>query len=207
MDLPTFLNEGVKNLIALLGVIAWPATVLIVVWLFRLEIKAKIQSLAVWEGWGVNAQFNGLLKQIEISAEEAELRNGPSDVPGRPVTHETRDELSHWQGPSGHPMEFSAASRIVQTAFSDLVQELRKKAGDWGYTPDGKKKRLLENVVSDMIKHSDMPEALGQMILELRKLRNIAISEPSSVTAAEALRYIKLADDAKRGISNLPSPT
>lgn len=197
MDLPTFLIESVKNLIELLGVIAWPGTVLAVVYLFRFEIKLKIRALAVLEGLGVNAQFANLLTQAEQSAVDAHLRKPaedalePKEIPSEDV---------------GESPESTAASRIIQVTFSELVAELRKKAGKLGYTPDGHKKRFVKSVIEDLEKHSNLPRALGEMIVGLQALKNLAVRDPYGVSGDEVIRYLRLAEDAKRGVQKLPDP-
>lgn len=207
MDLPTFLIESAKNLIALLGAIAWPGTVLVVVYLFRLEIKLKIRSLAALEGLGVNAQFANLLTQAEQSAVDAHLRKPAEDaLEQKEIPSEDVGESPESTAPSTPLIKTAAASRIIQVTFSDLVAELRKKAGKLGYTPDGHKKRFVKSVVEDLEKHRNMPGALGEMILGLQALKNLAVADPYGVSGDEVIRYLRLAEDAKRGVQKLPDP-
>ncbi|EFV84110.1 hypothetical protein HMPREF0005_02852 [Achromobacter xylosoxidans C54] len=204
MDLPTFFNEGFKNLIALLGVVAWPATVLAVVWLFRDEIRLKIRSLAAAQAPGVSVQFANRLEEAEQTAVEADLRKpDPSELDQEEILPDANEPPVPVAEPYG-PILTSAASRIIQMTFSELVAELRKKAGALGHTADGTKKRRVESMVDDLRAHADMPDALGHMILELKELRDLAVADPYGVSTNDVLRYTKLAKDVKRGIWNLP---
>ncbi|QQB32789.1 hypothetical protein I6I07_19275 [Achromobacter deleyi] len=205
MDLPTFLNEGLKNLIALLGVVAWPATVLFVVWLFRDEIRLKIQTLALMQAPGVNLQFGSGMRQAEQEAVEAHIRKpGANAQVQEEISSDDLRELSDVSAPSRPLVKIAAASRIVQFTFSDVVAELRKKAGKHGVTRDGIKKRRVDSMVEDLRTHRGMTEGLARMILKLKELRDIAAHDPYGVTAEDAMRYTKLAEDVKRGIWDLP---
>lgn len=205
MDLPTFLNEGLKNLIALLGVVAWPSTVLFVVWFFRDEIRLKIQTLALMQGPGVNLQFGSGMRQAEKEAVAADIREpGVNAQVQEEISSDDERELFDAPAPSRPLVKIAAASRIVQFTYSDVVAELRKKAGDLGVTRDGEKKRYVHSMVKDLRTHRGMTDGLARMILKLKELRDIAAHDPYGVTAEDAMRYTKLAEDVKRGIWSLP---
>lgn len=191
MDLPTFLDENSKNLVALVDAIAWPVTVLAVVFFFRHEIRVKILSLAAWQGWGVDAKFTEMLAKAEESASEPVIE--ARDDLGQP---EDVEELLI-DPPANARRSFTrAGSRIIVESFRELVVELRRKADDLGVTSNGNK-RLVASMVRDLVKQGAISAQLGQRILDLRDMRNLAAGQ-ALADANDVIRYMKLADSVKR---------
>lgn len=206
MHWTNILIEGMKLLIALLSVVVWPATVLAVVWWFRAEIKSKIQSLRIWQGLGMNMDFHDGLREAEelaIDATPTKAQVGESTPEDAEST--SREEPYISPLPEVPVAQTTAPSRIIDETFRQLAADLRRRAGALGYTNAGQK-RYVASIVRDLIRNQTMPEVLGEMILKLRELRNVAAARPFDMNADDVIRYMRLAEDAKQGILSMPEP-
>lgn len=188
----SFLENSVK--------LGWPIAAAWVAWLFRDAIKAKLASLKGMNGYGMNLDFDHRMEVFVEKARYIAEPTGFTDMPAEPPIKSAPPQEVCQTEPENLPV--LARSHAISSAFSDLVSELRRVAGPYGYTRSGQK-RLVETMLGILLKRNKIPRDLASQIAELRALRNVAVSNPESIGVDEFAAYIEYAVGAVEELQKL----
>ena len=165
MDALTFGSDVVKSL-------AWPATALVALVLFRTPIASAIRRVkdAKFSRTGVDLDFDFRRGLADI---EANLPPGASLTRTEAVS--ASDDVE-----AGLP-----ASYVINASWNRLEQALRKIAVD-RHIGDGRGSFKNADLIAGRIPLP--PETVG-LIRELRRLRNGALTETENLSRTDAARY------------------
>jgi len=221
MDVPSFLLEIYKNNVALVEAIAWPIVAFSVIWMFRRQIAVKIADMASYEGIGGKVGFHKAMdvagksdSGVIVLGDDKPAATGLDKEPNPQSSADQQKRLSdtkmavqdlvsdfiHSGAPAGSG---TMGSLIISEIFSGVAAELRRVAGTKGYTPTNRK-RLVGSMLDDLMEARAINPDLATEVRKLLELRNIAWSQPKTITLKDAERYIKWADEVKNKLKALP---
>jgi hypothetical protein len=197
MNWADYLLSFLKLSVDLIVGVAWPAVVLLIVWIFRDHLGALWDRLTALEAGGVKATFDRGLAKAELVVEEAKLAEGQSEQPGPQISA---------QPPSGvyadrimQLAELSPISAIV-TKWLEVDDAMRRLARDRAIDP-----RLGPIGIMKRLKNQKIiSEKTYESLRLLRDLRTIAQHSDKSgtITVEEAQRFTELADSIVGILSN-----
>lgn len=180
--------------------VAWPAVVVLAIWLFHKQLLAMIPQIDGVKVAGAEVSFKNRVEAVVEQAKEI-------DTPDEDVAQENNDRL-------GRLIDMAAASPTgaILAAWKDLEaasSELVDLVGTMIEVPsmsgrEYDKARSINDLVKAksglnvgryMLRLGLLPIAEANTFEELRKLRNRATHEPEgAITVEEARSYVKVAD-------------
>ncbi|MCK9425743.1 MAG: DUF4145 domain-containing protein [Ignavibacteriaceae bacterium] len=174
-------------IVKILGILAWPVTLLIIVFLFKKELVRMFSHLSNLKYKEFEANFSNELKSVERKVTQISLKSegklkisGTSDVVFV-SKYEKLLEIS----------KLSSRAGIV-SAWFEIENALNKLRTD--DTTNVKKPFIILDVLKDLANKRIIEESLIGLLDSLRNLRNQAVHYPDfAISQEEAERYISLA--------------
>jgi hypothetical protein len=180
--------------------IAWPAVVVLAIWLFHKQLLAMIPQIDGVKVAGAEVSFKNRVEAVVEQAKEI-------DAPDEDVAQENNDRLAHLinmaaTSPTG---AIIAAWKDLEAASRDLIA-LVTPMMQLELLPDSafQKSKSLEELLRStsgvvvgrrLLSMGLLPAAEAKTFDELRKLRNRATHEPEgAISVEEARSYVKVAD-------------
>lgn len=163
--------EYLKLLVEIVGEIIWPVVVISIFFIFRKDIKSLISRL----------------KSAEIKDFKIELGDEIDDITKAAISHGVTVAYSAEMLAN----EFNLSSTlpnsyVITETWKDIENLLIKLDDREGFNN-------ITNSVSYLIKNKKIPAYLGSLILNLRKLRNIAAHEKElSISDEEFQNWISI---------------
>jgi hypothetical protein len=178
MDYLTFIATLVQA-------VAWPITVGILVYLFRLPIAYRITALRSLKMKGIEAVFGEGLKEIESEADKARLPP-PNEVKLLPAPPDDPLDKIRQLAAVSPPAAIVEAWRLVERAAAYLFEHREGKPTKSIMEFHGMMRQLLDSKQIEL--------SLYNMYQQLRQLRNLAVHDHlHAISAFEAVNYGELA--------------
>jgi len=167
--------------------IAWPATVLVVAFIFRQAIRAAVSGqLKSFKAGPVEAVWQETISEVKVDL-------GTS-------SNSDRAELQHNVGGLANELRSLAErspSVAVREGYERIADELRRTLSDPVVDPHLDLDRLGAHTLAGLAaQHGLIREQSVEAVEGLSVLRNLAAHERTEVTTARALEYLELVDGA-----------
>lgn len=189
---------------ALVGHLAWPLAVVVLVWIFRSSVAALIGKLSSWEGLGQKFEFGRELARAEEGvaelAERVEAQAGAATVEGESPTLEITESDPFGalrKDAESNPSHVILASwELLAGSLKDLLGAVvahrqLSSVGDRIWRDAVQMARRLE--VAGTVNHE-----MTNSVEELRHLRNLVAHGRYKPTPGEALAYEETARELSR---------
>lgn len=177
----------IANLIVrILEAIAWPLTVIIIMFIFKSQLGRVILTLSKLRYKDLEIEFDKDLKDAEYKARELQLPS-PEDIKGIPeavVPTSPYDRLS----------QIAAISprAAVTEAWQIIELSTMEAAKAQGITVRGA--RAEREVIRSLVKRAKLQEGTLDLYENLRRMRNNAVhAHEFEIDTEEAIRYVDLA--------------
>jgi hypothetical protein len=180
---------------AVVGSLAWPVTLIVIVLIFRRQLLAAAPWLRELEVGNVKLKFAEELAKAATAAEEIEPQKQPAPV-APPVTD--RDLLLAEHAPIGLVLQ---SWMTVENALADAAVRhgLSMSSGTPRAVPSY---RLIEDLEARRV----ITPATAQTLSYLRQLRNQVAHHKGSIDTDQALEYARLAKKVLDALDDAPTP-
>ncbi len=177
--------DWLSFIVGLVGAIAWPGAILILVLLFHKELRPLIQSLRKFSWGDKTLEFDKGLDEAEDRAKELPPPPATLALPA-PAESEQRFEAA---------LEISPELAVVE-AWLSIERELQVLAAKRGYTAG--RARSVTFLMRRLASDGAINPATEKLINELRNLRDIALhrSPGPTLSIEDVRRYKELAETA-----------
>jgi len=189
---------GWKQFVAsIVSSLAWPTIVLVVLLLFRSELRKVIQGLAHFKYKDLELDFEKVRQQA--AAVEAEAPR-PSFTPATPTEQSWEDQVLE-------AVEESPWAAIL-LAWSGLEAAIASAVARLAISPEPPSSRSPAHNIDMLARHAGLPQHIVSVLSELRMIRNkIAHQSPSQqlmgVSEDDAHSYVQVALDLIRYLEEL----
>jgi Domain of unknown function (DUF4145) len=180
---------------AIVGSLAWPVTLIVIVLIFRRQLLAAAPWLRELEVGNVKLKFAEELAKATTAAEEMEPQNRPASTA---PTVTDRDMLLAEHAPIALVLQSWLA---VENALADAAMRhgLSTSSGTPRAVPAF---RLIEDLEARRV----ITPATAQTLSYLRQLRNQVAHHKGSIDTDQALEYARLANKVVDALDDAPTP-
>jgi hypothetical protein len=174
---------------ALVGSLAWPATVLVAVLMFRKQLLALAPFLREMEAAGIKFKFGERLEKIRAQAEENDALPPPSaqpEIPNQPgqASYRVTTDPTRF-------LAFNAPRALVLESWMQVEEAIREAVADKNAASRLHNPRVM---VEKLLREERISSETAKIIEDLRKLRNEAAHLPTfAIEPDQALEYQRLA--------------
>lgn len=180
MNLYAFIASLVASLVSL----AWPAALVIIVWMFKRDLKALLPRARFKYG---DAELGFLFEQAEVKAAEIQAAAPPrSDIPQDPDDKDVDDFIRSLR---------VSPHMAVMLERTSLIEALQERV-DAVFGPGTGQRLGFSASIERLREKGELPEMVYQLLEQLRVLGN-AVHQSREATEEEAWRYRNLAHQAK----------
>ncbi|OGU66552.1 MAG: hypothetical protein A2499_17105 [Stygiobacter sp. RIFOXYC12_FULL_38_8] len=174
-------------IVKLIESLAWPVTVLIIVFIFRKELTKVVSRLSNLKYKDFEAQFNNDLANIEKKTSQLSIKSsGSLKISGSAeiVFNSNYDRLLEIAKLSPRAAIMSAWFEVENAIYSLNKETVNQQA------PSFKQSQII----SELVNKNVLAETVIDIFRDLKQLRNQAVHYPEfALTQKEAEKYIDLA--------------
>jgi len=182
--------------VQLVGSLVWPITVLIIVFMFRLELAKAFSRLTNFKYKELEIQFGNQLEKVEKSVKRISARssiNVKTTTTAELTVVSKRDQLIKIAELSPRSAIMSAWFEI-ENALTKISNESLKQSAPYS---------KLSQTIRELVDKKIMDESVIDIYRDLHQLRNQAVHHPEfNLSQNEAERYIDVALELSKGILN-----
>ena len=192
MDNSTFVASLVQSAANLITGIAWPVALLVVVLLFRNQVRELLTRMVEAEGFGFKGRFDRTAAVIGKATED-KTRASVGVATGTGQAHDATVRVRESLVSTLEEVAHTSPNTAVLAAFAEVEKALRRRLHDAGL-PDietSSMGRVLEGAVAEGAISTQSAES----VRGLSVLRNMA-AHGRDVTPDEALEYLAMSDGA-----------
>ncbi len=187
-----------ENLVALVSALAWPLTVLILVFLFRRELRHAAGRLSLLKYKEFQAEFGRELAQVERKIEQ---------LPSASSTNGSQESARHAAGDVSSDERLLRLAEIspraaITEAWRDVELTTRAAAEAYGIAERGT--IAGTRVIQELVRRGLLPGGVANAYGTMRQLRNEAVHATEfSVGRDEAVRYGAVAKELQKELVDL----
>lgn len=193
---------------SLVGSLAWPVTLVFVVFLFRRPILALLDKMQQFEGWGLKAWFGGAVDQLAADTAMAALPPAAEVAPVVPPPKPPKGKYALRKSPPGSSVDFppthmdpiallptSQPREIVTYGWQVIDQALRDAGKAHGYVA-----MTDARLVEFLCEAGKLQPKTAALIENARTIRNRLAHHGGQPDYNEAVLYLTTAQAISQAI-------
>lgn len=188
-------------------ILAWPATILLSVWLLRSQFFQLLQNLRSLKYKDIEIVFG---EGLDRAQEELHQNTNQEELDQRAANAAQEADDSKIQKSSAALfLKWGGFERLLQASTNAAIIEawsyIEKALVELAQKHQYEGRRNVMQMIEHLQRKEVLPSGLTNALQELRRLRNIAAHPPQDVqiSRTEALRYKVITSDAHQVLSSL----